>query len=424
MRREGSAGRIVGGVWRLERLLGEGGQGTAWAARHRGDGRLEVLKQLRGRADGPARTRFDREAEILRRLRHPHIVPALEVFEESDGPFIRMAMAAGVDLRRRLFARALEDRPFGPEALDRFVAMACDALGYCHAESVVHRDLKPGNMMLVEAEGAIEHLTLLDFGVARWADTDASQATTAGRVLGSHRYGSPEQLRGEQVGPASDLFALAAVLFEMISLRRAWLRSADGSPARWQAAVDPRPNGRVEVVRRIMNVDWVPLGDLDPALAVFDPFFERAFAPLATDRFQDAAAFRRGFEDALGEAGPALGWTQVSPSPLDAEEGETQLPTVANEAEDETRLAESPPWAEPKPGRAGRWTVARAKARAPAAGRAQGSVANFWLVWAGSPWTTVAFLIATALLLTAFFAGSSPKEEEAAAPPTPRARPR
>ncbi|MEM9115725.1 MAG: serine/threonine-protein kinase [Myxococcota bacterium] len=444
-------GRVVGGAWRMERQLGRGGQASAWAARRLEDGREGVLKQLHGIEAGPARVRFQREAALLCRLRHPHLVSAFELFEEEDGLFISMPKAPGIELRRLLWTRSREGRAFSLSEVEAFVAMASDALAYCHERAVIHRDLKPDNLVVVVDEGVLRHLTIIDFGVARWLATEASAATTAGRMIGSHRYGSPEQLRGQSVGPAADLFSLAAVTWEMLSLRRAWLRNAEGRPLAWHEGDVQGPNGRLQVVERICAGRWARLAEVDPRLTPLDDFFERAFQLEPQARHPDASAFREAFQSAVGLVeGPTGTWTQVSPRPLEAEDGLTRLsqaeeptflatratePAASSEPHSETRTrVDGPP---PKARREmdGPPSMAQSPKNVlprrplPRPGRVprqgQGPIPPtraIWRAWARSPWLTLGFLLLALALVGVMTLDEAPSAEASA--PRPRAMPR
>jgi tetratricopeptide (TPR) repeat protein len=202
------AGQIVDGRFELERLAGSGGMCSVWRAIDRVDGSVVAVKMLHG-DDTRRAERFDREARILRRVRHAGIVRYIAHGVPAAGaPFLAMEWLDGTTLASRL-----ERGPLAVDEAVRMIACLADALGAAHAQGVVHRDVKPGNVLLAGGEAACPKL--LDFGVAR---TEASTATLTGALVGTPAYMAPEQARGESgIGPAADVFALGCVLYECLA---------------------------------------------------------------------------------------------------------------------------------------------------------------------------------------------------------------
>jgi serine/threonine protein kinase len=202
-------GKDLFGRYRLEERLGVGGWAEVWRATDERTGERVALKRLHPHVahDAEARERLRREAEVVRRLDHPTIVGVRDLIEMEDEVALVLEHVDGEplsDLLRR-----------GPlprvEAL-RIVRQVAEGLAAAHAAGIVHRDVKPANV-LVDAAGA--HLT--DFGIARTAA--ASTLTGVGNVIGTLRYLAPEVLRGEPATPASDVWALGALAYELIERR-------------------------------------------------------------------------------------------------------------------------------------------------------------------------------------------------------------
>ncbi|MGE0709833.1 MAG: protein kinase [Planctomycetota bacterium] len=208
------------GDYQLERLLGRGGMGAVFVARHRSLGVAYALKvqHLEGSARAADRAaRFQREAEALARVdRHPHVVGIHHFATLPDRPEVAycvLDLVEGEDLDR-LLARG--GPPPSGQAL-RWCEQLARALAHVHARGVVHRDLKPANV-LIRAEDQAAVLT--DFGLARGhGESDLQRLTASGQMVGTLTYMAPEQLRGEHaaIGPRTDVFALGALLFELIS---------------------------------------------------------------------------------------------------------------------------------------------------------------------------------------------------------------
>ncbi|MEZ6186731.1 MAG: protein kinase [Planctomycetota bacterium] len=200
------AGERVGGFI-LERPLGEGGMGAVWLARDP-DGAEVALKLMRDVDEHFER--FAREVEVLESLDHPGIVAARSRLErEGERVFYAMDYVPGRSLETLLG----KERALGPRAAVELTAALLDALAAAHAAGVVHRDVKPGNV-LVDPEGVPR---LVDFGLA--LAQDRSRLTQAGTIMGTPTYMSPEQVRGAEAGPPSDLYAVGALLFELLSGR-------------------------------------------------------------------------------------------------------------------------------------------------------------------------------------------------------------
>jgi tetratricopeptide (TPR) repeat protein len=210
MRSALSPGEVLGwGRYALEEVLGRGGFGEVWRAWDRALGCWVALKVLAQEAGGEEAERFEREILALARLEHPHIVELLdEGWDERLGVrFFTMALAPGRPW----------DEVFGLDELVAQLDQVLSALGYAHARGIVHRDLKPGNILVSGAWAQV-----LDFGIMRIAGGHASEMDPEGtRVqhIGTLAYMSPEQAAGESmaVGPASDLYTLGVVLYEILT---------------------------------------------------------------------------------------------------------------------------------------------------------------------------------------------------------------
>jgi len=241
-----AVGRTVG-PYRLERELGHGGMGVVHLAER--DGRSVALKLLAAGAYSPElRARFRLEAEILRRLEHPGLARLLEVGEEPgpggvSRPWIAMEYVEGQALLRHA-----DERRLPLEARLRLLADVCEAVQHAHALGVVHRDLKPANI-LVRGDG---RPVVLDFGVARLVAGDerpTELATRTGQLIGTPQYMSPEQVQADPaaVGPASDVYSLGVVLYELVS-GEAPYEASSVSLHRAIASIltaEPRPLGQI-----------------------------------------------------------------------------------------------------------------------------------------------------------------------------------
>jgi eukaryotic-like serine/threonine-protein kinase len=206
------------GRYRIEGVLGAGGMGVVYVARDAALGRAVALKTIAAAAmsDEQAQKRFWREARAAASVNHPNVCQIYEVGEADGTPFIAMEMLEGEPLSARIGRGPLPVR----EALDATLGILA-ALSALHRREVIHRDLKPQNVFLTP-----HGVKLLDFGLARSVDTEightGSLLTRPGTIMGTPRYMAPEQLRGEEADARTDLFAVAAILFEMLTGRPAF----------------------------------------------------------------------------------------------------------------------------------------------------------------------------------------------------------
>ncbi|WP_437798820.1 protein kinase domain-containing protein [Sorangium sp. So ce693] len=202
---------VIDGRFEVNALAGAGGMGTVYRAHDRSSGATVALKLLR-EADAHSAARFVHEARVLSGLDHPHIVRYVTHGTAPSGqPYLVMEWLAGETLSERLLRGALRLE----EAL-AVVHAAAEALGTAHARGIVHRDVKPSNLFLVD--GSIERVKVLDFGIARQHVT-ATRLTQTGTVLGTPGYMAPEQARGSyaQLDARADVFSLGCVLFECLT---------------------------------------------------------------------------------------------------------------------------------------------------------------------------------------------------------------
>ncbi len=196
------------------RRLASGGMATVYAARDTLLGRQVAIKVMHQHviADGQARERFTREARAAARVSdHPHVITIYDIGEQDGTPFIVMELLSGGSVADRLRAGGRVPRAL---AL-RWLQEAAGALDYAHRQEIVHRDVKPANLLL---DGR-DRLAVADFGIARLA-TDRSSMTQSGLVLGTIAYLSPEQALGRPASAASDRYSLAVVAFELLSGER------------------------------------------------------------------------------------------------------------------------------------------------------------------------------------------------------------
>ncbi len=209
--------------YEILRVLGRGGMGIVYLAREAALNRLVALKMLRRGRDFDAAgfsgrvKRFRREAEAIARLHHPNIVQIFAIAECPAGPFFTMEY-----LEHGSLARRIRGKPQEPRQAAHIVSQLASAIHAAHAHGIVHRDLKPANILLQGSPNSLSHSTpkIADFGLAKDLERDFGQ-THAGGILGTPSYMAPEQAAadGESLGPLVDVYALGAILYELLTGR-------------------------------------------------------------------------------------------------------------------------------------------------------------------------------------------------------------
>ena len=279
-------GRVLGGRYRLLREIARGGMGTVWEAddpllaRHVA---VKTLDPVIGR-DETVRARFRREAVTAAAVTHQNIVGTYDTGEDDGVAYIVMELVDGITLRQ------LIDRDGAlavPEAADIAYQVA-DALVVAHARGLVHRDVKPGNV-LVQPDGRVK---VTDFGIAKAADSGGEELTRTGMVVGTARYLAPEQVDGRVVDERVDIYSLGLVLYEMLCGRAPFEADTDIATAVARLTAPPSPIS--------LECPGVPAG--------LEIVIDRALARDPAERWPTALAFR----DALAQYR-----TDGRPAPVD-----------------------------------------------------------------------------------------------------------
>ncbi len=253
---EGHNRRVIAGRYRLEERLGRGGMSVVWRATDRLLGRSVAVKELpydETLSAAQARRRRDRtlrEARALAQLSHPHIIVVHDVVEDDERPYIVMELIEGGSLADRLAQRGPVD---AAEAARIGIALL-GALGAAHAAGVLHRDLKPDNVLL---ETGTDRVVLTDFGIAQVAGTPT--LTENGSFVGSPEYTAPERMSGARTGPESDLWSLGALLCAALSGESPFHRDSLGGILHAVVVGDIQPPAQVgpllPVVRGLLERD-------------------------------------------------------------------------------------------------------------------------------------------------------------------------
>ena len=273
--------RLLGGRYELDGVVGRGGMAEVYRARDLRLDRVVAVKTLREdlARDQTFQARFRREAQSAASLNHPSIVAVYDTGEDNTGmshvPFIVMEFVDGRTIRDLL----RDDRRLLPERALEITDGVLRALDYSHRAGIVHRDIKPGNVML-NRQGEIK---VMDFGIARAvADTQATMTQTA-QVIGTAQYLSPEQARGERVDARSDLYSVGCLLYELLTGRPPFTGDSPVAIAYQHVRENPVPPSRIDP-------------DLPPWA---DGIVLRAMEKDPNDRYQSAADMRSDIQRAL-----------------------------------------------------------------------------------------------------------------------------
>ena len=207
-------GRVIDGRYEIQVRVGEGGMGVVYKARQISIDRVIALKMLNAQmaADPQWVQRFYNEAKACSRLQHPNTIRMFDFGQTSDGRlFMTMEFLDGMSLRD-----ALQKGPLAPQRVVKVLIQCCASLAEAHSIGIIHRDIKPDNVFLLNMAGSPDFVKLLDFSVAKLLEGDRMK-TQAGVVFGTPQYMSPEQGRGLPLDARSDLYALGILAFEMLT---------------------------------------------------------------------------------------------------------------------------------------------------------------------------------------------------------------
>jgi serine/threonine protein kinase len=289
----------------IQRLLGTGGMGEVYLVQHPRLPRHDALKimSLASTADEEFRARFNREAELAATLWHPHIVGVLDRGEFDGRLWISMEYVDGTDAGR--LVRERHPRGMPEEDVWEIVTAVADALDFGHERRLLHRDVKPENILVTAADGHRRRVLLTDFGIARRID-DVSNLTEDNVALGTISYVAPEQLLGKALDGRADQYALAATIFHLLT----------GAPPF-------QDSNRAVVVSHHLTTPPPRISQRRPDLAHLDDVLARALAKDPSKRYPNCVDFAR----ALTQQGPGRSGSQTSSGPADDIGSDERPPT-------------------------------------------------------------------------------------------------
>ena len=246
--------------------IGQGAFGQVYKALDRDEDRFVALKVIDGHPRKDVAQRFLREAEVgAQLLRHPNVIEVFEFGEDQGRLFIAMELLDGIDLRALLRAKP------SITLMDKFCLMLqiCEGVGFAHSNEIVHRDLTPSNMRVLP-NGQVK---IMDFGLVRLASSDI---TTAGSIIGTPSYMSPEQAEGKTVSSASDVFSLGAVFYELLAYQKAF-----------------HGDSILATLFQVLNEDHEPLAEVSLELPpVLVEVIDKSLSKKPQARFQDATELK------------------------------------------------------------------------------------------------------------------------------------
>jgi serine/threonine-protein kinase len=302
------------------RLLGAGGMGEVYLARHPRLPREDALKVLppSASADREFRDRFEREADLAGALWHPHIVGVHDRGEFEGQLWISMDHVDGTDA-----GVLLRRHPGGlpPEQVLAIVDAVAEALDYAHDRQLLHRDVKPANILIARSTTADQRILLADFGIARRAD-EASGLTATNMTVGTVSYAAPEQLMGNPLDGRADQYALAATAFHLLT----------GTPPF-------QHSNPAVVISQHLTAAPPSLGHRRPELAHLDPALGKALSKNPADRYARCVDFARALAHQIGTPASASSLDAGDSGPVEA----TRLATAAQTASPVTARG----WARP-----------------------------------------------------------------------------
>jgi hypothetical protein len=275
-------GKTLSGRYQIQEMLGQGGMSAVYKAQDPNLRRVVAVKLIHGHLSSDAEfvRRFQEEGAAVARLRHPNIIQVFDFNHDGDTYYIVFEFIPGESLQGHLKRLIDSGRKMGIDDVTKHAANVCDALDYAHKQGIVHRDVKPANIMLNVQNQAI----LMDFGIVKIVGGDSHTAT--GAVVGTARYISPEQIRGEQIDGRSDVYAMGVVLYEMLSGQPPF--KADSAMTLMMMHInDPVPD-----IRDLRS-------DVPPDLAAV---VQKALAKNPNERYQSAAEMARALR-AVGQGG-------------------------------------------------------------------------------------------------------------------------
>ena len=291
-----TANSLILGRYRLDREIAVGGTARVWRARDAKQDRAVAVKLLHPHLlpDATSRRRLEGEARAAEALSHPAIAAVYDVSGPDDDPALVMELVDGEPLSKRLE----RDGPMAPKAAAALAADVAEALYHAHQRGIVHRDVKPGNILVERLTGRAR---LIDFGIAHSLEAASHDLTRTGTSLGTPRYMAPEQLAADPIGPRTDLWGLGVVLYQALSGRVPFDGTTPLAIATQQQAGAP------------------PL-DVDPALAAI---VSRCLSVAIEDRPLHAGAVAEALRAWIdGDAAPALAMASGATA-IDAGETET-----------------------------------------------------------------------------------------------------
>jgi serine/threonine protein kinase, bacterial len=330
--------------YRIVRLLGSGGMGEVYLVEHPRLPKRNALKILSAAVSGDAsfRERFTREADLAATLWHEHIVGVHDRGEHDGQLWITMDFVDGADAAQSLATKY----PAGMAARDvaEIVTAVASALDYAHKQGLLHRDVKPANIMLAAPDDdGRRRILLADFGIARPVD-DISGLTATNMTVGTVAYSAPEQLMGEQLDGRADQYALAATAYHLLA----------GAP------LFPQTNPAV-VISRHLNALPPNISASVPALSALDPVLAAALAKDPNDRFARCADFAHAFTEAIQTSTHPTPSALTTPAPVSGSKARTANPPAAQPARSQPPAGKPPA---PKPAARERRTRAIAAAAA------------------------------------------------------------